>query len=361
MTEQSITSHFRRRLVSTALAGLLVALAGAFAAPQSALSDDKNVVVFAGWGGNIESAQRKIFFDSFEKATGIKVIDVPGADIVKVKAMVGNGNVEWDVVQSLGMWVPLGEKENLWEKLDYAIIDRTGVPDTLVGPYGIGNSTYGMILAYNTKAFPAGKEPKSWADFWDVQHFPGKRGMLDEPRYNFETALMAAGAAPASAYPIDMEKAFASLSRVKKDIHVWWKQWPQVPILLSSQEIVMSLSSHTRILGVIKDEAAPLAIVWNHALMTVDSLAVPRGTPHREAAMKLVSWMTQAKLQAEFAKATRIGPANAEALKSLSESEREDLPSYHYQKGEMLLLDNAWWAANSEKAAELWNKWKLEN
>jgi spermidine/putrescine-binding protein len=110
MTERDIPSHFWRRLAGAALAGLAVVLA----APRHAASDDKNVVVFAGWGGNIETAQRKIFFDAFEKAAGIKVIDVPGADIVKIKAMVDNGNVEWDVVQALGMWVPLGEKEKLW-------------------------------------------------------------------------------------------------------------------------------------------------------------------------------------------------------------------------------------------------------
>jgi len=116
----------------------------------------------------------------------------------------------------------------------------------LVEKHGIAVSTFGQILAYNTKAFPPGKAPTSWADYWDVERFPGKRGMLDEPRYNFEFAMFAGGANVGNVYPIDMDKAFATLDKIKPHIHVWWKQWPQVPILLSSRELVMSPTSNTR-------------------------------------------------------------------------------------------------------------------
>ncbi len=83
---------------------------GLASVPQIAHAQS-NVVVFAGWGGTIERAQRQIFFDSFEKQTGIKVIDVPDVQLPKIKAMVDAGTVQWDVVQSLGMWIPEGAKE----------------------------------------------------------------------------------------------------------------------------------------------------------------------------------------------------------------------------------------------------------
>jgi putative spermidine/putrescine transport system substrate-binding protein len=359
MAHQDDKSRSTGRVARWLICALIACVAGGLANSVPARGEEE-VVVFAGWGGNIQGGERKVFFDSFEKATGIKVIDIPGVELSKIKAMVDSKNVEWDVAQALGMWVPQGEREDLWEPLDYSVIDKTGIPDALVEKYGVAISTFGQVLAYNTKAFAPGKEPKSWADFWDVERFPGKRGMLDEPRYNFEFALFAAGASPDQIYPIDMEKTFASLDRIKPHIHVWWKQWPQVPILLTSREIVMSPTSNTRIVDVRKTEGAPLEIVWNKSLMTVDYLSVPRGAPHKENAMKLINWMANAKLQAAYARTMGIGPSNVLAMDQLTQTEREELASYHYQKGEMVLVNSAWWAANGEKAVEAWTKWKLK-
>jgi putative spermidine/putrescine transport system substrate-binding protein len=317
-------------------------------------------VVFAGWGGSIQENQRKIFFGPFEKATGIKVVDVPGVDLAKIKAMVEAKNVEWDVTQAIGMWVPRGEKEGLWEELDYKVIQRDGVPADQTQKYGLGNSTYGQILAYNTKAFPLGKEPQSWADFWNTEKFPGPRGMFDQPRYMLEIALMADGVAPANLYPLDVDRAFRKLDQIKPKIHVWWKQWPQVPTLLASGEIVMSLTSNTRITSVKKAENAPVEINWKQGMMTVDWLTVPKGAKNRANAMKLIDFMNRPELQAELARAAGIGPANVKALDALSPADRESMPAFHFQKGTMIRFGDAWWAENLARMEERWNAWKLK-
>jgi putative spermidine/putrescine transport system substrate-binding protein len=184
--------------------------------------------------------------------------------------------------------------------------------------------------------------------------------MLDAPRYTLEIALLAAGTPKDKLYPLDVDKAFASLDKIKGKIDVWWKQWPQAPQLLASQEIVMTLTSHTRIHDLQKNEKAPVAMSWSNSLLTVDNLSVIKGSKNKDAAMKLVNWMTRPDLQAEFAKKTAIGPVNQKALESLSEQEKESLPTYHYGKGEMVAVDNDWWAANLDKMEEHWNRWKLQ-
>jgi len=75
--------------------------------------------------------------------------------------------------------------------------------------------------------------------------------------------------------------------------------------------------------------------MWKNSLMTVDYLSVPRGAPNKKNAMKLISWMMDAKLQAAYAREMGIGPSNAKAMDGLTQAERETLASYHYQKGEM--------------------------
>jgi putative spermidine/putrescine transport system substrate-binding protein len=92
----------------------------------------------------------------------------------------------------------------------------------------------------------------------------------------------------------------------------------------------------------------------------MDWLSVPRGAKNAKNAMKLINFMTRADLQATFAKETGIGPTNGEAIAMLTHQEREGLPSFHYEKGEMALFNNAWWAENNDKMIERWNAWKLK-
>ncbi|HMK02441.1 MAG TPA: extracellular solute-binding protein, partial [Reyranella sp.] len=52
--------------------------------------------------------------------------------------------------------------------------------------------------------------------------------------------LMAAGVAPEKVYPIDIDKAFASYDKIKKDVIKWWDTGA-VPIqLLTDREVVMT-------------------------------------------------------------------------------------------------------------------------
>lgn len=344
------------------LGGLLAAtmLAAILPGGQAAMAQNQETVVFAGWGGSIAAAQRKIYFDAFEKETGIKVIDVPDNNLAKIKAMVESGDVQWDVSNALGMWVPQGEKEMLWEKLDYSVIDTKGVPSEFGSEYGIGNAAYGIILAYNTKSISEADAPKNWVDFWNIEGKPGARGLQDAPRYTLEFALMADGVSPQNLYPLDVDRAFASLDKIKDKVSVWWKQWPQVPVLLASGELAMSNTSHTRIRTIVQEENVPLQVNWNQGLMTVDWLAVPRGAKNKENAMKLIAFMTRSDLQAKFAQETGIGPVNNDAFGMLSEEEKTALPSYHYQQGEMALFNNVWWADNDAQMIERWDAWKLQ-
>src|SRR5579883_385310 len=94
----------RGKALAASLGALLLAAALAAGPAETASAAGEKTVVFAGWGGSIQKAQREVMFNAFEKATGIKVIDVPDVQLGKIKAMVEAGNVEWDVAEALGMW-----------------------------------------------------------------------------------------------------------------------------------------------------------------------------------------------------------------------------------------------------------------
>ena len=57
----------------------------------------------------------------------------------------------------------------------------------------------------------------SWRDFWDVQKFPGKRGMRKTAKYTLEIALLADGVPPGEVYktlatPVGVDVLLRSLT-----------------------------------------------------------------------------------------------------------------------------------------------------
>ena len=122
----------------------------------------------------------------------------------------------------------------------------------------------------------------------------------------------------------------------------------------------MTLTSHTRIHDLQQKEKAPVAITWKDALLTVDNLSVVKGAKNKKAAMQLIAWMNKPDLQAQFARKTAIGPANADAMGLLDAETKERLPTHHYQKGEMVAVDSDWWGDHLTQLEERWNSWKLK-
>ena len=148
------------------------------------------------FGGANANAQKKAFYEPYEK-TGTKVVAVEyNGEQAKIKVMVDSRNVTWDVVEVESPDVARGCDEGLFEKLDYSKIG--GKADFLpaaVNDCGIGIFVWSTVMAWDGDKLKVG--PKTWADFWDTKKFPGKRGLRKGARYNLEFALMADGVKPA--------------------------------------------------------------------------------------------------------------------------------------------------------------------
>ena len=66
------------------------------------------------------------------------------------------------------------------------------------------------------KGVPA---PKNWVEFFDTEKFPGKRALPDYPDYILPFAAIADGMTPEEvSKSIDLDRAFKTLKRVKKEI-----------------------------------------------------------------------------------------------------------------------------------------------
>ena len=109
------------------------------------------------------------------------------------------------------------------------------MPDNLKREKAVALQVIGVGLVYNKDKFKA-KPLTSWADFWNVKDFPGKRCLPAWPRFVFEAALMADGVPKDKLYPIDMDRALKKIAEIKPAVVSWWTTSAQAPELMLNGE-----------------------------------------------------------------------------------------------------------------------------
>jgi putative spermidine/putrescine transport system substrate-binding protein len=152
-----------------------------------------------GWGGSYQEAQRKAYFNPFIKKTGRQLLDESyNGEMAKIKAMVETKNVTWDVVQVEAPELINACEQGLLEIIDWSKVGskKDFIPDA-VGECGVGTIVWAFILAYDADRIK-GEGPKSWADFWNVKKWPGKRALRKSAKPSLEIALLADGVKPAA-------------------------------------------------------------------------------------------------------------------------------------------------------------------
>ncbi|MEB3102096.1 polyamine ABC transporter substrate-binding protein [Ferviditalea candida] len=316
-------------------------------------------LVVMDWGGAISEAHKKAIFEPFEKANHVKITLVSPTDYGKFKAMVQSGNVGVDVVNVDSDFVIRGAAQNLLEKLDYSVINKDGILKDLVNDYGIGAELFSTAIAYNTDKFPAGSHPKNWTEFWDVKKFPGPRSLWKYPTGTLEAALLADGVKPEELYPLDVDRAFASLDKIKKDVKVWWNAGAQPPQLLANGEVVLAEAWNGRI-STAKKEGAPEEVEFNQALIMGDSWVIPKGTPNKDLAMKFIAFAVAPEQQAAFSSNIDYAPVNQKALDLLPDKVKENLGQSADKAKNQIVVNIKWWVENFDTINERFEQWLLK-
>ncbi len=352
-------ARFPRRTLLTAAAAVAAMATGPFVWTRRARAAGK--VVIRTIGGAYEEANVKAIFEPFTKATGIEIVKVP-ATLGKLLAMFESGNIELDVVDAgeLGM-LSLGQKGAL-DKINYKGWKLSN-PDDLDHRRDdmVANIYFSTVLAYNTEVFPTGKQPRSWAEFWDVKKFPGPRMLSDlaSGAVDLEFALLADGVAKDKLYPIDLDRAFKSLDRVRPAIRKFWDTGALSAQMLADKEVVLGSIWNGR-LQAIADKGAPLAIEWNEAALQVQFWGVMKGAKNAENAQRFVEFACQPQIQAALAGFIPYGPSNRQAFKFIKPDVAARLPSSPEHKQKAFLHSGKWWADNRSKVSERWSQWLLQ-
>ncbi|WP_229332846.1 extracellular solute-binding protein [Halomonas sp. KAO] len=215
---------------------------------------------------------------------------------------------------------------------------------------------WATALAYNNSELD--EPPTSWADFWDVEKFPGKRGLRKGAKGNLEFALMADGVKREEVYDLLMtqagiDRAFEKLEELEPHIQ-WWEAGAQPPEWLASGDVVMTSSYTGRIASAIEDGYS-YGIVWDGQLYSVDSWAVIKGGDNKNLAFEFINYASSEQPATEYPKLMPYGVPNKAALEKLEGDIKAYLPGSDDNIAVGLREDTYFWVDFQDELNERFN------
>ncbi len=355
-----------------AVAGVLAATGIVAGAANDARAEALNVVC---WGGAYTKSQQEAYYTPWEALTGhtVNSIDYDG-NVAPVKAQVESGNVTWDVVD-----VELSDAVRL---CDEGLLEVLPLDDLPPAPDGtpaaedfikgtlhdcaVASIIWTNIYAYDETKFPDEK-PSTIADLFDVETFPGKRGLRRFAKANLEIALMADGVPAAEVYdvlstPEGVDRAFAMLDKIKDHV-VWWEAGAQPPQMLADGEVVMATAYNGRMFNAMAVENKPFTIVWDGQVWDLDLFVIPRDAPNKDLAWEFIKFATATEQLARQAEWISYGPARRSSVPLIGAHAEAGIemgphmPTAPENFQNALQNDFLWWADHADELNERFNAW----
>jgi putative spermidine/putrescine transport system substrate-binding protein len=292
------------------------------------------------------------YIEPLKAKSGIIVIRESPSSLGKLRAIVESGQTGTTMFE-LGQSVMVqARKLGLIEKLDWAAIDPAPMYPEAKAEYGFGYQYFSTIMAWRADA----KAPKTWAEFFDTQAFPGKRCLPDFPHYTLAFAAQAAGVPLDKIFPLDVDLAFKKLNEIKKDVAVWWKAGAQPPQLMKDNEIQYSICWSGRVVG---DPAFGMSFNGGKADLSYFGIVKGSKPEDKAAAYKLMHEMSLPENQAKAATViSYTGPSpNLDPL--LPKDKLWQFPSASENKKVQYFENAEWWAENGDAVNKKWEAFKL--
>src|SRR5690606_18681083 len=151
-------------------------------------------------------------------------------------------DVIWDV-----MTVPMEQmvrlaRDSVIEPMNYDVVDRTPLYPDIALEYGVGVAYFSTTMIYS---FDSTDIPQDWAGFWDVTAATeGEDLPLSElrclrryPIGTLEFALLADGVPIEELYPLDTDRAFAWMDKIRDNVLVWWQESKEPAELVAADAV----------------------------------------------------------------------------------------------------------------------------
>ena len=347
------------------------ALAGAaligLQAPSAVQAQD--TITVASWGGAYSASQREAYYKPAAKEINMTVLeDEWGGTLSEIRVQVESGEYKWHVIDSESGTAMGGCDEGLLAEMDWEMLG--GMDRFLPGAAldcGVGTISWATIYAYDGNQFSGDNVPTTIADFFDLEAFPGKRGVYaNSPAATLEMALMADGVPASEVYSYleeneeeALDRAFAKIESIRDEI-IWWDTGAMAPQLLADGEVAMTTAWNGRIYNAIVKEGKNFVIVWDGQTIDYDLWIIPAGHPEFDLGMKFIEYASRPEVMARQSQYISYGPTTNEAAELINPDILQHLPTAPANLANALWVDTIWWADREEELTERFQVWRSQ-
>ncbi len=321
-------------------------------------ADARDFTLAAPPGTPIE-ALKKAYLDPFAAADGIGATglswDGDYADLVRNAGMF----TPWDVVLVTAPVLAEGCARGMLQKLDWnAIGGRERYPPFATSDCGVGAFMTSVVLSWDNDKLQG---TPSWADFWDVAKYPGKRGLRRDARMTLEFALLADGVAAGDVYAMlrtedGIKRAFRKLDQLRPYI-VWWERPEEATRILGEGKVLMTMAPSAEVAAADREGAHHFGMQWSESLYRVKSFAIVTGSPNTALAQKFLTLAGDPAAEARLFTDTAYGPLAKGALEQIPPERRGQVPSNPGNLKTALAFDENFWEQNGNLLASRFEAW----
>lgn len=336
-------------------------LSAAALATRARAQRGQGEVIIATTGGLMERSLQEHFYRRFEQEAGIRVRSVPielPDQWARARAGQRSGNIPFDIVTATPP--DLIQHADILLPLDCAAMPglvANALPDGCLS-HGIIRTAGAMTLVWSKRAFPGGG-PQSWADFFDVQRFPGPRALPDTGDREWWVplaALMADGVARDKLFPMDLDRAYRKLDQLKPHVAAWWKSGDNSMQVLRGGDAVTTMVYSSRAVPLAK--SGEFEFTWNQAIRDVGNWAILKGGPNTQNALRFLEFFVQNPQEhVAFSEKVSFDSNNREAPGLVPAEERRFRPSSPENWEKLVVADYEWIAPHRAAMRERWVTW----
>lgn len=346
------------------LTAISLILLGAWSFATDVKAQSEQITV-ATWNGFYSAAQEAAVFKPFTRETGIGVrIHYHNGDFSDDGFLSDSSGTSVDVVDVERANLTRGCADGVFRKVDAAELLGHGILDDFIEgtihPCGVGAMVWSQVIAFDTTTFQK-FPPKTLRDFFDLDNFPGKRGMFAGAEGTLEIALMADGIPNEDIYdvlrrPGGVERALAKLETIRPHL-VFWRSGEGAEKLLNKGLVTMTTAYAGRFLRPRQGARRPATLLWDRQLWRATYWAIPASSNRLANAQRLISYATDADRLAELSIRLWFGPARKSGLDAVPQNMRAELPTSRVKFRNALAVDTAFWAEFGPKIEATFENW----
>ena len=326
MTVAKAKPYTSRRSILKGLGAAAVGITLSSNKKFSALAAEEPKLNFYNWDTYIGETT----LDDFKEASGIDVNMSLFATNDELFAKLRAGNPGYDVIVPGSEFVERMIQANLLESLDHAKIPNMKniapefVKDAPFDPGRKFSMPYTwLVIGIGYRKSKVKEVPNSWKWLFDSDAYAGRIAVMSDASELFRNCFKYLGKSLNDASPELLKQAEAMLTKQKPNIKAFHEDNGQDLLLSGEVDVVMEYNGD--IAQIIKeDDDIDFVVPKEGAMRQQDTLAIPKGAPHPENALKFINFILDAQTGVEIFTTIQYPTPNAAAKALMPDSYRDN-------------------------------------